>query len=191
MRDLLLRVDVVGDPDLCPADPGIECRAVRIGEPARDPLPDLVIVDLDRAGDRAADVVRGAADPGRAVVVLAVSRDPALACPALAAGATDYALLPRDAAWLEDAVRRERDLRAGGREGAPGGPDRLVVDVPAAGLAFEDYEKRIIEHALRRAGWNRSRAARELEISRPRLLRKIERYGLTEPPKAGSGPTPA
>ncbi|HUF88978.1 MAG TPA: helix-turn-helix domain-containing protein [Gemmatimonadota bacterium] len=187
----LLRVDVVGDPGLCPADPGIECRAAPMGAPARDPLPDVVIVDLDRAGERAADVVREAADPARGVVVLTVSRDPALACLALAAGATDYALLPRDAAWLEGAVRRERDLRAGGGEGAPGGADRLVVDVPAPGLAFEEYEKRIIEHALSRAGWNRSRAARELEISRPRLLRKIERYGLTEPPEAGSGPAPA
>ena len=185
-----LRVDVVGDPGLCPSDPGIECRVVPVGAPAGDPLPDVVIVDLDRAGERAAVEVRGAADPRRPVLVLAVSHDPALAGTALAAGATDFALLPRDAAWLGAAVLRERDrrLRAAGTQE---GDDRLVVDVPAAGLTFEEYERRIVEHALARAGWNRSRAARELEISRPRLLRKIDRHGLIEPPEAGSGRAPA
>jgi transcriptional regulator of acetoin/glycerol metabolism len=45
-----------------------------------------------------------------------------------------------------------------------------------------------VAHALERAGWNRSRAARELGISRPRLLRKIARYGITEPPRPRTGP---
>ena len=185
-----LRVDVVGDPSLCPPDPGVECRIARGDAQATDPPADLVIVDLDTAGERAEYEIRRAVDPARDVVVIAVSRDPALATSALAAGASDFALLPRDARWLDATVRRERDRRPR-RAGAPAtDPHRLVVDLPPSGLPFEEYEKRIVEHALARAGWNRSRAARELEISRPRLLRKIERHGLIEP-TGESGPDPA
>jgi DNA-binding NtrC family response regulator len=100
------------------------------------------------------------------------------------AGADDFALLPRDSRWLEkvrkaEAERRSRTIAAA----APAEHERLVVDVPAEGLAYEEYERRIVAHVLERAGGNRSRAARELGIGRPRLLRKIARYGLDEPPR--------
>ena len=74
-------------------------------------------------------------------------------------------------------VRRERDRRSGSHDE----PDRLVVEIPPAGLSLEEYERRVVESALSRSAWNRSRAARELGISRPRLLRMIERHGLTSP----------
>jgi DNA-binding NtrC family response regulator len=109
--------------------------------------------------------------------------------PAMLAGAADFALLPRDSAWLEEARRAEAYRRSRAvAAAAPEGHERLVVDVPPAGLAYGEYERRIVGHALERAGWNRSRAARELRISRPRLLRKIARYGLTEPERPGPGP---
>ena len=56
--------------------------------------------------------------------------------------------------------------------------DRFVIDLPPEGLPFEEYERRIIRHSLERNGWNRSHTARELGISRPRLLRKIGKYQL-------------
>jgi two-component system response regulator AtoC len=57
--------------------------------------------------------------------------------------------------------------------------DQLVIDLPSDGFPFEEYERRIIAHALKRNRWNRSHTARELGISRPRLLRKIEKFGLS------------
>jgi hypothetical protein len=141
------------------------------------------IVELDGAEPEAGlERIRRACDPERRVLVVAAARDGTLAGPAFLAGATDFALLPRDSGWLEelraaDAERSARQVRAC----APEGHDRLLVDVPPEGFSFEQYERRIVEHALERAGWNRSRAARELGISRPRLLRKIARYGLVEP----------
>ncbi len=59
--------------------------------------------------------------------------------------------------------------------------DRLVIDLPPEGFPFDEYEKRIIAHALKRNRGNRSHTARELGISRPRLLRKIEKYDLGAP----------
>jgi two-component system, NtrC family, response regulator AtoC len=58
--------------------------------------------------------------------------------------------------------------------------DHFVIDLPPEGFPFEEYERRIIAHALKRNRWNRSHAARELGISRPRLLRKIEKYRLAQ-----------
>ena len=66
--------------------------------------------------------------------------------------------------------------------------DHLVIDLPPEGFRFEEYERRIIAHALKRNRWNRSHAARELGISRPRLLRKIEKYELVPPPRAARTP---
>ena len=149
----------------------------------------ILIVDLDGVdGAQGLERIRRACDPERFVRVVAASRDPAMAVPAMLAGAADFALLPRDSAWLEEARRAEAECRSRAvAASAPEGHERLVVDVPPAGLAYEEYERRIVGHALERAGWNRSRAARELGISRPRLLRKIARYGLTESPRPDPG----
>jgi DNA-binding NtrC family response regulator len=156
----------------------------------RAPTTAILIVDLDCVDrETGLERIREARDPERAVRVVAASRDPALAMPAMLAGAADFALLPRDSAWLEEARRAEAYRRSRAvAAAAPEGHERLVVDVPPAGLAYGEYERRIVGHALERAGWNRSRAARELRISRPRLLRKIARYGLTEPERPGPGP---
>lgn len=72
------------------------------------------------------------------------------------------------------------DLGPSARSGRNGAEeaDHLVIDLPSEGLPFDEYERRIIAHALERNEWNKSQTARELEISRPRLLRKIEKYDL-------------
>ena len=148
----------------------------------------VVVVDLDPPGADPRARVERASDPERGISVVAVSRDPALAIVALAAGA-DFALLPRDREWLADTLRRDPEAhpRRVERMAPPSAPGHLVVDVPPEGLPLEEFERRVIELALARAGWNRSRAARELGISRPRLQRKIERHGL-RPPLAGDHP---
>jgi DNA-binding NtrC family response regulator len=174
--------------ELVPATIGIERRQVEpedFESAAASAWADVRIVDLDEGEGRLAALAR-AADPERATVTVAVSRNPARAAAALAAGASDFALLPRDQGWLGTALLRERDRRRVSAEE----PDRLVVEIPPRGLPFEEYERRVVEHALARTGWNRSRAARELGISRPRLQRKIERYGL-QPPGLPRGAPPA
>ena len=55
---------------------------------------------------------------------------------------------------------------------------QLVIDIPKGSVSFEEVEKQLIEHILRTTDWNKNQAARMLKISRPRLLRKIEKYGL-------------
>jgi DNA-binding NtrC family response regulator len=149
------------------------------------PDPVVMIVELDgiERGE-GLDRIRRACDPERPVRIVAASRDPALAVPAMFAGADDFALLPRDSRWLEEIEKAEAERRTRAiAAAAPEGHERLVVDVPTTGLSYQEYERRIVAHALERAVGNRSRAARELGISRPRLLRKIARYGLDEPPR--------
>ncbi len=150
----------------------------------------VVVIDLDPPGADPRARIERASDPERGIRVVAVSRDPALATLALAAGA-DFALLPRDERWLAGTLRRDQVAhpRPVDRTTPPSSPGRLVVEVPPEGLPLEEFERRVIELALARSGWNRSRAARELKISRPRLQRKIERHGL-HPPLAGDD-TPA
>jgi two-component system response regulator HydG len=45
-------------------------------------------------------------------------------------------------------------------------------------LTLKDAERRQVERILLRAQWNKSQAARILDITRPTLDRKIEEYGL-------------
>jgi two-component system response regulator HupR/HoxA len=42
-------------------------------------------------------------------------------------------------------------------------------------------EKRLVQEALEKHRWNRTRAARELGLSRKGLKNKITRYGLVSP----------
>ena len=58
---------------------------------------------------------------------------------------------------------------------------QLVVDIPDDGISFDEVEEQLIAHTLRLADWNKNRTARMLRISRPRLLRKIEKYGMKQP----------
>jgi two-component system, NtrC family, response regulator AtoC len=56
--------------------------------------------------------------------------------------------------------------------------EQLIIDFPTEGVTFEEVEKQLIEHTLKSTGWNKNKSARMLKISRPRLLRKVEKYGL-------------
>ncbi|MBW3660126.1 MAG: sigma-54 dependent transcriptional regulator [Gemmatimonadetes bacterium] len=74
---------------------------------------------------------------------------------------------------LPNVAGSDRSRRTAGDE-----VDRLVIELPPEGLPFDEFERQVIAHALERNEWNKSQTARELEISRPRLLRKIDKYDL-------------
>jgi len=53
-----------------------------------------------------------------------------------------------------------------------------ALQLPAHGITLEEMERMLILETLRRAGGNRSLAARMLGVSRPTVIRKIQRYHL-------------
>ncbi|MEL6431035.1 MAG: helix-turn-helix domain-containing protein [Planctomycetota bacterium] len=58
--------------------------------------------------------------------------------------------------------------------------DGTVLLEPGSIHRFEDYEQKILRHALHTTGWNVKRAAQLLGIGRATLYRKIDRYKLRE-----------
>ncbi|MDA0709668.1 MAG: sigma-54 dependent transcriptional regulator [bacterium] len=58
---------------------------------------------------------------------------------------------------------------------------QLTIEIPETGVSFDEVEKQVIAHMLKMTHWNRNKAARMLRISRPRLMRKIEKYHLPAP----------
>ncbi len=71
-------------------------------------------------------------------------------------------------------------------------PVLLPAALPAAGGAegglhaeTRALEERRLREALERTRWNKSRAARELGLSRQGLYKKLQRYGLTDEEIAG------
>ena len=44
--------------------------------------------------------------------------------------------------------------------------------------SLEELEREMIREGLRRTGWNKSKLAKELGISRAGLIMKVEKYGL-------------
>ncbi|HEV3082832.1 MAG TPA: sigma 54-interacting transcriptional regulator [Gemmataceae bacterium] len=113
--------------------------------------------------EKAWDIMRGYAWPGNLRELFAVLQFGCLK--------TDQDLI--DAEHLPAPLRLSvRLAETAGAEAAKALPlDRLL----------EEAERRLIRLALRRAKGNRSRAAELLEIWRPRLLRRMEALGITEP----------
>ncbi len=54
----------------------------------------------------------------------------------------------------------------------------VVIPIPPGGITLADAEKVLLKSVLEMTGWNKSKAARMLKISRPRLARKIEKYDI-------------
>ncbi len=59
---------------------------------------------------------------------------------------------------------------------------KLFLNIGAEGLSLREVEKRLIGEVLKLTKGNRSRAAKMLKVSRPRLLRKMRKYGLDSKP---------
>ena len=149
-------------------------------------------IELPALGDRAEDVPVLAEH-----LLVEIARD--LGGPAL--GFTEAALealgrhrWPGNVRELRNAVERAflasrgrridlPDLPAAVR--APGG---AAPPVESGALALADVEKAHVERVLALAGWNRSLAARWLDIDRRTLFSKIQRYGLVGPLRPGPEP---
>ena len=70
---------------------------------------------------------------------------------------------------------RIRALPAGG--GATPSPDERPASLPAA---VDALERSMIYEVLKRTHWNKTKAAKELRISRRNLIRKVEKYKLDQ-----------
>ena len=103
---------------------------------------------------------------------------------------------PGNVRELRNEVQRLMALQAGGlitpehlstRITAYRAPDPEAVDEGGLKAMVEDLERRVIRATLTRHGWNKSRAAAELGLSRLGLRKKLERYGLDseQPPRTG------
>ena len=90
---------------------------------------------------------------------------------------------PGNVRELENALTRAAVYARGGTIA----PEHLLLDAPARPTdrpappdeTLEAVERAHVEHVLRRTGGNKRQAARVLGVSRPRLDRLIEKYGLT------------
>ncbi|MBI1748944.1 MAG: hypothetical protein HYR55_20515 [Acidobacteria bacterium] len=60
----------------------------------------------------------------------------------------------------------------------------LAHGFPIAGIALYEVEKDLIEQAMRATGWNKSKAARLLHITRDTLRYKVKKYHLVSQPEA-------
>lgn len=166
--------------ELVPRAPNLQCVFHKAGgSGSLPPEADLVVLDLDFVGEYSGQILADIVGRTPQPAVLAVTRQPTAdsAVQALTSGANDYFALPHDRGRLTAAID---DLHAGWSRAAisQSGTNSFTVAVPPDGLRFDEYEKRIIAFALERNDWNRTAAARELGISRPRLKRKIEKYDL-------------
>ncbi|OGR32241.1 MAG: Fis family transcriptional regulator [Desulfuromonadales bacterium GWD2_61_12] len=96
---------------------------------------------------------------------------------------------PGNVRELENAVERMVLLRRGeeldlldlppkvsGRERRPGG----VLNLPDEGYSLEALEREAVLEALRRNGWNQTRAAAFLRIPRHTLIYRLEKYGISK-----------
>ena len=54
----------------------------------------------------------------------------------------------------------------------------VVIEIPPEGLSLDDGEKMLIQAVLDKMRWNKRKTCAMLKISRPRLDRKITKYGL-------------
>jgi DNA-binding NtrC family response regulator len=71
-------------------------------------------------------------------------------------------------------VRRRASVPTPMVEGNP----VAVIRIPETGLLLDDAEKQLNEATLKLTKGNLSRTARMLGVSRPTILRKLDRYGI-------------
>ena len=59
------------------------------------------------------------------------------------------------------------------------GPDEHQFELPASGLNLDDVERSLVVQALRRTGWNQTRAAKLLGVNRDQIHYRIEKFKIT------------
>lgn len=163
------------------------------------------LIDQDTAGAGGIGLVRRLHDgwPDVVPVVISAYRKVESAVAVMRLGAADYLLKPVGEAGLLDAVGRavQRHLllvEHATRQSPPPKPAKdLASTKPSAGNAsageqaawspmplaeaMKGPERRILLAALEANGWNRGQTARQLEINRTTLYKKIRQYRLDEP----------
>jgi DNA-binding NtrC family response regulator len=140
-------------------------------EEAERVRPDVVIWDGDlRAGEAGGAAVARLRATGAGVVVVAGAAGDGLPAGirALRDGAEQLVVRPVDPELLAAAVARAAEAGRWRRAASEVHRPRTLAEV----------EREQIEHALRHHAGNRTRAARELGISRATLINKIKTYAL-------------
>jgi two-component system NtrC family response regulator len=67
---------------------------------------------------------------------------------------------------------------------APPVRDSVLLELPEEGISLESVERELLVRALDKFGWNQSRAARYLDISRRTLIYRMEKHGLAREVKS-------
>lgn len=164
-------------------EPGVELVRERDGSTgvaaALRVRPDVVMWDEESVHVDQPLVAR-LHESGAAVLAIAPAGDPAAGVRALRDGAEQFVAKPVDPEYLAAAVARAAEASrwrrvaernwAGGGGGAEGGQHQPRT--------LAEVEREQIERALRHHHGNRTRAARELGISRATLINKIRVYAL-------------
>jgi len=104
-------------------------------------------------------------------------------CSAPTTGRATYASWPES--WTPPTARGDGDLidvpdlpaAIRGHLASSYNPPPMPPPITPLDRMLEQLERRLIEQALQRARQNKSRAAELLEISRPRLYRRIKSWG--------------
>ncbi|MFQ5708722.1 MAG: sigma-54 interaction domain-containing protein [bacterium] len=76
---------------------------------------------------------------------------------------------------LEDAIESDTPLALSVKKRATS----VNIDIPSEGISLEEGEKKLIQAVLEKMAWNKRRTCQILKISRPRLDRKIAKFGLS------------
>jgi two-component system NtrC family response regulator len=61
------------------------------------------------------------------------------------------------------------------------GVGRLRLELPDEGLSLEGVERDLLVAALEKHGWNQTKAAAYLDITRSALLYRMQKFGLEKP----------
>lgn len=152
----------------------------------------VALFDQDTAG-RDLRAMRRLLDdrPGVVPIVTSAFRQVESAIAAIRLGAADYLLKPIESAELIDAVKRaeqrhllfvERELE---QQEIPQPIDAPAIEKDWQPLplseAMKAPERRILLAALEANGWNRGETAKQLDINRTTLYKKIRLHRLDEP----------
>jgi transcriptional regulator with GAF, ATPase, and Fis domain len=63
----------------------------------------------------------------------------------------------------------------------------VSADIPDSGINLEEVERGLVVQALQKTGWNVTRAARLLGLTRDTLRYRMEKFGLTAPQRSAPG----